>query len=103
MRTICITLITTSLIAFYSSSSPDLNYMAKISVFIPTLNSTPFMQDIMQEIEGLDGVESQNISLETKTLEMTVNYNSFSVKDFKNSFDKWGWAFEDPIVEDVYY
>ena len=103
MRTICLTLITTSIIAFYSSSNPELNYMAKISVFIPGLNNSDFMQDISQEISELNGIEYQNINLDTKTLEMIVDYNTFSVNDFKNSFDKWGWAFEDPIVEDVYH
>ena len=77
--------------------------MAKISVFIPELDSSEFVRDISQEIDQLDGVESQSISLNTKTLEMVVDYNSFSVNDFKNSFDKWGWAFEDPIVEDIYH
>ena len=103
MRTICITLITTSIIAFYSSSNPELNYTAKISVFIPELNSSDFMQNISQEINELNGVEYQSINLDTKTLEMIVDYNMFSVNEFKNSFDKWGWAFEDPIVEDIYH
>ena len=103
MKTICFTLITTSIIAFYSSSNPDLNYIAKISVFIPELNDSDFMQNISKEIKALSGVESQSINLDTKTLEMIVDYNLFSVNDFKNSFDKWGWAFEDPIVEDIYY
>ena len=103
MRTICFTLITTSIIAFYSSSNPDLNYMAKISVFIPELNSSDFMRDINYEISELDGIEYKSINLDTKTLEMIVDYNLFSVNDFKNSFDKWGWAFEDPVVEDIYH
>ena len=103
MKTICFTLITTSIIAFYSSSNPDLNYIAKISVFIPELNNIDFMQDINKEIETLKGIESQNINLDTNTLEMIIDYNLFSVNDFKSSFDKWGWTFEDPIVEDIYY
>ena len=103
MRTICLTLITTSIIAFYSSSNPELNYMAKISVFIPELNNSDLMQNIKQEINELNGIEYQNVNLDTKTLEMIVDYNMFSVNDFKNSFDKWGWAFEDPIVEDIYH
>ena len=77
MKTICFTLITTSIIAFYSSSNPELNYMAKISVFIPELNNSDFMQNIREEINELNGIEYQNINLGTKTLEMIVDYNMF--------------------------
>ena len=77
--------------------------MGKISFFIPELNNSEFMQNIKQEINELNGIEYQNINLDTKTLEMIVDYNMFSVNDFKNSFDKWGWAFEDPVVEDIYH
>ena len=102
MKTIFFTVITASVITIYSSSTSKSDYVAKISVFIPELTSE-YIGNINKEIQALDGVESQSINLDTKTLEMIVDYNSFSINDFKNSFDKWGWIFEDPIVEDVYY
>ena len=102
MKTIFFTLITISVITIYSSSTSKTDYVAKISVIIPELTSD-YIGDINKEIQILNGVESQNINLDTKTLEMIVDYNSFSINNFKNSFDKWGWIFEDPIVEDIYY
>ena len=102
MKTIFFTIITASVITIYSSSTAKSDYVAKISVFIPELTSE-YIRNINKEIQILDGVESQSINLDTKTLEMIVDYNSFSINDFKKSFNKWGWIFEDPIVEDIYY
>ena len=103
MKTICFTLIMTSVIAIYSSTNSNSDYMAKISIFIPDLDNSAIKYDIGREMQSLKGVASQSINIDTKILEMIIDCNLFSVNDFKNSFDKWGWAFEDPIIEDVYY
>ena len=103
MRTICFTLITASAIIFYSSATSTPNHIAKISVSIPNLNDSNIKEDIDKEIQSLKGIQSQSINLDTKTLEMLVDINSFSVDEFKNSFDLMGISYEDPEVVNVYY
>ena len=102
MKTICFTLITASAIIFYSSVTSAPNYIAKISVSIPDLNNN-VKGDIDKEVQSLKGVQSQSINFDAKTLEMLVDINSFSIDEFKDSFDLMGISYEDPKVENVYY
>tara|TARA_B100000676_G_C17553564_1_gene568630 strand:+ start:306 stop:617 length:312 start_codon:yes stop_codon:yes gene_type:complete len=103
MRTIGITFVMTSLIAIYTSSHLDSQNLAKISFFIPQLNNSNIEKNIASEVNLLNGVEQKNTNIETGTLEMIIDYNLFSLEDFKTSFDKYGWSYENPIVEDVYH
>ena len=103
MKTICFTLITASAIIFYSSVTSTPNYLAKISVSIPDLNDNNIKGDINKEVQSLEGIQSQSINLDTKTLEMLVDINLFSIDEFKDSFDLMGISYEDPKVENVYY
>ena len=103
MKTICFTLITASAIIFYSSVTSSPNYIAKISVSIPDLNDNNIKGDINKEVQSLEGIQSQSINLDTKTLEMLVDINLFSIDEFKDSFDLMGISYEDPKVENVYY
>ena len=103
MRTIGITFVMTSLIAIYTSSNLDSQNLAKISFFIPQLNNSNIEKNIASEVNLLNGVEQKNTNIETGTLEMIIDYNLFSLEDFKTSFDKYGWSYENPIVEDVYH
>ena len=103
MKTICFTLITASAIIFYSSVTSTPNYIAKISVSIPDLNDNNIKGDIDKEVQSLKGIQSQSINLDTKTLEMLVDINLFSIDEFKDSFDLMGISYEDPKVENVYY
>ena len=103
MKTICFTLITASAIIFYSSVTSTPNYIAKISVSIPDLNDNNIKGDIDKEVQSLEGIQSQSINLDTKTLEMLVDINLFSIDEFKDSFDLMGISYEDPKVENVYY
>ena len=93
----------TSLIAIYTSSHLDSQNLAKISFFIPQLNNSNIEKNIASEVNLLNGVEQKNTNIETGTLEMIIDYNLFSLEDFKTSFDKYGWSYENPIVEDVYH
>ena len=103
MRTIGITFVMTSLIAIYTSSNLDSQNLAKISFFIPQLNNSNIEKNIASEVNLLNGVEQKNTNIETGTLEMIIDYNLFSLEDLKTSFDKYGWSYENPIVEDVYH
>ena len=87
---------------FYSSVTSTPNYIAKISVSIPDLNNN-VKGDIDKEVQSLKGVQSQSINFDAKTLEMLVDINSFSIDEFKDSFDLMGISYEDPKVENVYY
>ena len=102
MKTVCLTLVMTSLVAIYSSNKFDSNNFAKISFFIPELISANVEKNIIDEIGLLNGVEEKKANIETGTLEMLIDYNLFSIEDFKTSFDKCGWSYENPVVEDVY-
>ena len=103
MRTIGITFVMTSLIAIYTSSNLDSQNLAKISFFIPQLNNSNIEKNIINEVNLLTGVEQKNTNIETGTLEIVIDYNLFSIEDFKTSFDKYGWSYESPVVEDVYH
>ena len=103
MRTIGITFVMTSLIAIYTSSNLDSQNFAKISFFIPQLNNPNVEKNIVNEVNLLRGVERENTNIETGTLEIVIDYNLFSLEDFKTSFDKYGWSYENPVVEDVYH
>ena len=102
MRTVCLTFVMTSLIAIYTSSNSDFQNLAKISFFIPELNNSNVEKNIIDKVALLDGVEQRNANIETGTLEIVIDYNLFSLEDFKTSFDKYGWSYENPVVEDVY-
>ena len=102
MRTVCLTFVMTSLIAIYTSSNSDSQNLAKISFFIPELNNSNVEKNIINEVGLLSGVEQRNANIETGTLEIVIDYNLFSLEDFKTSFDKYGWSYENPVVEDVY-
>ena len=103
MRTACLIFVMTSLIVIYTSSNSDSQNLAKISFFVPELNNSNIEKNINDEIDLLTGIERKNTSIETGTLEIVIDYNLFSLEDFKTSFDKWGWTYEDPVVEDVYH
>ena len=87
MRTIGITFVMTSLIAIYTSSNLDSQNFAKISFFIPQLNNPNVEKNIVNEVNLLRGVERENTNIETGTLEIVIDYNLFSLEDFKTSFD----------------
>ena len=103
MRIACLTFVMTSLIAIYTSSNSDSQNLAKISFFVPQLNNSNVEKNIIDEIDLLSGIERKSTNIDTGTLEIVINYNLFSLEDFKTSFDKWGWSYEDPVVEDVYH
>ena len=93
----------TSLIAIYTSSNSDSQNLAKISFFVPELTTSNVEKNIIDEIDLLSGIERKNTNIDTGTLEIIIDYNLFSLEDFKTSFDKWGWSYENPVVEDVYH
>ena len=103
MKTICFTLVMASLIAIYSSSSADPPHLAKITFTISDIKDYDISNSIYKELKSLKGVEGNNINLDAGTLELVIDYNLFSLDDFKTSLDKWGCAFEDFEVEDVYH
>ena len=103
MKTIFLTLITASAIIFYSSSTPSPDYNAKISIAIPELSDASVKENIDKEIQPIRGIEEHSINLDTKTLELIVDLNSFSIEDLMNSLDLMGLAFDDPKVENIYY
>ena len=93
----------TSLIAVYSSSSSSHSNLAKITFSMLDLKNHGAKQSIYSELELLNGVEENNLNVDAGILEIIVDYNLFSLEDFKTSLDKWGYAFEDFKVEDVYH
>ena len=103
MKTVCITFVMTSLIAIYTSTNSDVSNFAKISFFIPELDNFNIEKNMNDEIDLLTGIETKNTNIQTGTLEIVIDYNLFSLEDFKTSFDKRGWTYEDPVVEDVYH
>ena len=103
MRTIYLTLITTSAIIFYSSATSPSDYNAKISISIPELTDYEVKQDIISEIEPIPGIYKHNIILDTKTLEIIVDLHAFSIDDLIDSFDLMGISSAEPKVEDIYY
>ena len=103
MRTIYLTLITASAIIFYSSVTSSSDYNAKISMTIPELRNSEVKQDIINEINPIDGIHNHSINLDTKTLEIIVDLHSFSIDELISSFDLMGISSSDPKIEDIYY
>jgi len=102
MKTICFTLVFASMIVIYTSTNSKSENLVKISFVIPELIDLNIEKEINKEIKLIDGVK-QNISdLETSTVELIVDYSEFSIDDLKTSFDKSGWSYEDPAIEDIY-
>ncbi|MAV64997.1 MAG: hypothetical protein CMG00_07385 [Candidatus Marinimicrobia bacterium] len=103
MKLACFTIILTSLIAVYSASIERHSSLAKIIFTVPEISDLDIKKSIYNELQKLNGVENNNINSDAGFVEIIVDYNEFSIQDFKTSLDKWGCAFEDYEIEDVYH